>query len=299
MAALPASREKAATHAARAADQRSDARRQRPIEQADATAETVLRDVLRPLVDDFRAVLVGEGVLREARLVSETATESYTVKEKGKRGRAKSDAARRPTVADFRRFLADRAERGLPELPPEQQPDDFERFLAEEHERQKEREAQEREAQGLGPRRVPAWRRLVCRGVAADDAGSLVEVRVTATPCNTISDESENGKIEFRAEALRGAACDFRRDSASALVELPRLRVAGERADRDAARQWCARVLSRSAEALMAASVGPGGSVVPGRASDCAPGPAAVHAPLITFPALDSAACPVMDCVTV
>ena len=38
--------------AARAADQHSDARRQR-IEQADATAETILRDVLRPLVDDF------------------------------------------------------------------------------------------------------------------------------------------------------------------------------------------------------------------------------------------------------
>ncbi len=147
-------------------------------------------------------MLVGEGVLREARLVSETAD----VKETGKRGRAKSDAARRPTVADFRRFLADRTERGLPELPPEQQPDDFERFLAEEHERQKEREAQEREAQGLGPRRVPAWRRLVCRGVAADDAGSLVEVRVTAAPCNNISGENENGKIEFRAEALRGAS---------------------------------------------------------------------------------------------
>ena len=250
------------------------------IEQADATAETLLRDVLRPLVDDFRAVLVGEGVLREARLVSETAD----VKETGKRGRAKSDAARRPTVADFRRFLADRTERGLPELPPEQQPDDFERFLAEEHERQKEREAQEREAQGLGPRRVPAWRRLVCRGVAADDAGLLVEVRVTAAPCNNISGESENGKIEFRAEALRGAACDFRRDSAPALVELPRLRVAGERADRDAARQWCARVLSRCAEALMEANFDGDSSVSEARvhAPDCAP----LAAPLPAFPAM-------------
>jgi hypothetical protein len=71
--------------AARAADQRSDARRLR-IEQADATAETVLRDVLRPLVEDFRAVLVGEGLLREARLLSETAD----VKEQGKRGKAKT-----------------------------------------------------------------------------------------------------------------------------------------------------------------------------------------------------------------
>jgi hypothetical protein len=262
-----------ARDAARAAEDQCHARRER-LAEADATAEAILNNVFLPLVDDFRAVVEGEGLLRDGCLLCETADTH------GKRTRTRTTGVRknpaRPTVADFRRFLADRSERGLPELPPEQQLDEFERFLVEEHERQ-------RLAAELAARPVPAWRRLVWR--AADDSGLLYEFRLVAAA-------GDEGRVELWAEALRGAACDFRRDAAALLVELPRKSIAADGTDTDLARRWCARALSRSADALMAANLGPVGEVDPGRASDCAPGPAAVHAPLMTFPALDAIAFP-------
>jgi hypothetical protein len=169
----------------------------------------------------------------------------------------------------------------------------FNRFLA----AQRQREAAARAAD-----LVPAWRRLAYRAGGVGSAGGAgkgkrYEVRVVVSPCTAgpatkAPTTIEPSALELRCECLHGSLSDFRRDSAPALIELPCKRVAAAAADRDAARQWCARVLSRSAEARLAANLGPGGNVDPGRASDCAPGPAAAHAPLMTFPALDAIAFP-------
>ncbi len=98
----------------------------------------------------------------------------------------------------------------------------------------------------------------------------------------------EDGRVELSAQCLRGAACDFRRDTPPALVELPRKTIAADGTDADVARRWCARVLSRCAEALMEASFDGGSSV------SAAPASAPVHAPVCAPLAVPACALPAM-----
>jgi hypothetical protein len=269
--------------------------------KADAAAQALVAEIFRPLVDDFRGVMESLGALDDGLIAAEAGPALALAKKNisaGKNPRATSGGRQtkgksrpgRLLAADYRAFLADRAARGLPPPSPADPAGEiaqFNRFMADERQR----------AEAAEPNtKIPAWRRLAYRAAGVEN-GKRYEVRVVVSPCTaapTATGTMEPSTLELRCECLHGSLSDFRRDSAPALIELPRKRVAAAGADRDAARQWCARVLSRSAEALMAANLGPGGNIDPGRASDCPAGPAAVHAPLMTFPALDAGACPVM-----
>jgi hypothetical protein len=60
----------------------------------------------------------------------------------------------------------------------------------------------------------------------------------------------------LRCECLSGSLADFRRDSAPALIDIARKRVAAVNTDRDVARQWCQAALSQCAAAIMEATLG-------------------------------------------
>ena len=150
---------------------------------------------------------------------------------------------------------------------PKEEIADFTRFLA------RQQQQQEAEAASNVPHEIPQWRRLAYRACGTDD-GRRYEVRVVVAP--TSPAPATTGAIELRCECLHGSVSDFVRDTAPHLIELPRKRVAVERTDRDAARQWCQNVLSQSAAAIMEADLG----VDPTPAPDCTPLAAPACAPL-------------------
>ena len=269
--------------------------------EADRAADNLLAEIFRPLVDDFRGVLESLGVLDDGALVAEEGPRSPTAavgRAAGGSGR-KNKKTRRPDrqiAADYRAFLADRAARGLPPPSPgnpTEEMAEFHRFMA---------AARQREAAAGAADAVPQWRRLAYRAggvgsVGGAGKGRRYEVRIAVSLAGSSKAGSEEQGVaacsllaaprslllELRCECLSGSLSDFRRDSAPALIELPRKRVASgahaayKNTDVNAARQWCQGVLGQSAAAIMEAEMGI--DPAPGR------GPAAVHAPLCAVPA--------------
>jgi hypothetical protein len=230
---------------------------------ADRAGEVLLAEIFRPLVEDFGGVMESLRVLDDGQIAAEAGPPIASTSAARKPARRAGKSTRRKDpgrflAADYRAFLADRAQRGLPPPSPANPTEeiaDFTCFLAVQRQREQDAEA------AVAP---PQWRRLAYAARGTDDARRY-EVRVVVAPTST-------GTIELGCECLHGSVSDFRRDSAPALIELPRKRVAdgcgcGRRkdTDRDAARQWCQNVLSQSAAAIMEATMGiePGGIPAP------------------------------------
>jgi hypothetical protein len=232
--------------------------------RADRAGQTLLAEIFRPLVEDFKGVMESLGVLDSGALACEAGPALPSGSGKKKRVKGKTHPAR-PLATNYRAFLADHAVRGLPPPSPDnptKEMAEFSRFLAGQQQSKSEAEATQI---------VPQWRRLAYRAHGTDD-GKHYEIRLVAAP--TTTGPNTGGLVELWCDCLSGSASDFRRDSAPALIELPRKRASVQSTDHDAARQWCQNVLSQSAAAIMEATMGvfvlkPGGVPEPAQNEQC------------------------------